>query len=80
MESGKSEILYFHGSPGLGKTYLLREIFSKKAGDYPSEFEAEVKALKVLVLDFNRSACIEAKIFKDVLNEHANLFALSRLF
>ena len=80
MESGKSEVLYFHGSPGLGKTCLLREIFSKKVGDYRPEFEAEVKALKVLVLDFNRSACIEAKNFKDVLNEHANLFALSRLF
>jgi hypothetical protein len=80
VESGKSEVLYFHGSPGLGKTYLLRELFSKKVGDYPHELEAEVKALKILVLDFNRSACIEAKVFKDDLNEHANLFALSRLF
>ena len=79
-ESGKSEVLYFHGSPGLGKTYLLREIFSKKVGDYPPEFEAEVKALKILVLDFNRSVCAEAKVFKDDLKEHANLFVLSRLF
>lgn len=57
MKSGKSEILYFHGSPGLGKTYLLREIFSRKVGDYPHEFEADVKALKILVLDFNRYVC-----------------------
>jgi hypothetical protein len=80
VESGKSEVLYFHGSPGLGKTYLLRELFSKEVGDYPHEFEAEVKALKILVLDFNRSACIEGKVFKNDLKEHANLFALSRLF
>ena len=80
MELRKSEILYFHGSPGLGKTYLLREIFSKKVGDYPHEFAAEMKALKVLVLDFNRFACSEAEVFKDYFNEHANLFALSRLF
>ena len=79
-ESGKSEVLYFHGSPGLGKTYLLREIFSKKVGDYPPEFEGAVKALKVLVLDFNRSACVEAKVFKDDLKENANLFVLCRLF
>ena len=80
VESGKSEVLYFHGSPGLGKTYLLRELFSKKVGDYPLESEAEVKALKILVLDFNRSACIEGKVYKKDLEEHANLFALSRLF
>jgi hypothetical protein len=39
-----------------------------------------VKALKVLVLDFNRFACSGANVFKDDLNEYANLFALSRLF
>ena len=77
LESGKKEILYFHGSPGLGKTYLPREIFSKKVGDYPFEFEADVKAIKVLVLDFYRSACTDAKVFKDILNEYSYLFALS---
>ena len=79
-KKGKSPALYFHGSPGLGKTYLLRELFSKKNGDFPSESAKAVKALKFLVLDFNRSACRQAKIFKNDFKECPNLFALSRLF
>ena len=44
----KCSALYFHGSPGLGKTYLLRKIFSKQ--DFPSKYAEEVEAVKFLVL------------------------------
>ena len=76
----RNEVLYFHGSPGLGKTHLLREIFSKKDGDYPLELKDKVTALRILVLDFNRSACIDACAFREYLHGHENLFALSRLY
>ena len=79
-KTSKNEVLFFHGSPGLGKTYLLRELFSKKDTDYPLENATEVQELKILVLDFNRSACIEAKVFKSDLISNPSLFALSRLY
>ena len=65
-------------SPGLGKTYLLRKIFSKQ--DFPSEYAEAVKAVKFLVLEFNRDACIDAKDFKEYFRSRPKLFALSRLF
>ena len=70
--------LYFHGSPGLGKTYLLRKIFSKQ--DFPSEDAERVEAVKFLVLDFNRDACSDAKEFKEYSENESRLFALSRLY
>ena len=70
--------LYFHGSPGLGKTYLLRKIFSKQ--DFPSEDAERVEAVKFLVLDFNRNACSDADGFKEIFKNRPRLFALSRLY
>jgi hypothetical protein len=74
----KRTALYFHGSPGLGKTYLLRKLFSKQ--DYPREYAEEVKEVKFLVLDFNRNACSDAIDFKKYFTDRPNLFALSRLY
>ena len=70
--------LYFHGSPGLGETYLLRKIFSKQ--DFPSEDAERVEAVKFLVLDFNRNACSDADGFKEYFKNRPRLFALSRLY
>ena len=74
----KQEALYFHGSPGLGKTYLVRRIFSKT--DFPCGYGRAVEAIKFLALDFNRSACNDACRFKEDLKNNPNLFALARLF
>ena len=70
--------LYFHGSPGLGKTYLLRTLFSKQ--DFPSEHAKEVEAVKFLVLDFGRNACNEALNLLEYFVERPNLLALSRMY
>ena len=77
-ERTKFEALYLHGSPGLGKTYLLRKIFSKQ--DYPIGYAEAVKAVKFLALDFGRNACGKAKNYKKYFVERPNLLALSRLF
>ena len=73
----KPLVLYFHGSPGLGKTYLLRKLFSKEG--FPSEW-TEVKEVKFLVLDFGLDGCRQASIYKEDFKEHPDLFALSRLY
>ena len=76
----KCPAFYFHGSPGLGKTYLLRELFCKRDGDFASNHAQVVKDLKFFVLDFNRNACLEAVAYKDDFRGLWNLFALSRLY
>lgn len=76
----KCPAFYFHGSPGLGKTYLLRELFCKRDGDFASNHAQVVKDLKMFVLDFNRNACLEAVAYKDDFRGLWNLFALSRLY
>ena len=40
----KRPLLYVHGSPGLGKTYLLRELLTKKESDFPPGCAKWVKA------------------------------------
>ena len=74
----KSPALYFHGSPGLGKTFLLRKIFEKKEG-FPDDYVDFVDTLKFFVLDFNRNACEEAENYANDFKERNELFALSRL-
>ena len=76
--ASKSPALYFHGSPGLGKTFLLRKIFEKKEG-LPDDYVDFVKTVKFFVLDFNRNACEEAKDYANDFKERKELFALSRL-
>ena len=44
------------------------------------EIKDKATALRILVLDFNRSACLQARSFKEYLQGHENLFALSRLY
>ena len=72
------DTLCFHGSPGLGKTYLLRKIFAKQ--DFPSEYAKEVEAVKFLVLDFGRNAYNEALNLVDYFKIYPRLLALSRMY
>ena len=60
--------------------HTLRELFSKNDGAYQLKFATEVQELKIIVLDYNRSTCTEAKVFKSDLISHPNLFALFRLY
>ena len=64
----RNPALFFHGSPGLGKTFLLRKIFEKKEG-LPDDYVDFVDTVKFFVLDFNRNACDEASLFKDDFKE-----------
>ena len=74
----RNPALFFHGSPGLGKTFLLRKIFEKKEG-FPDDYVDFVDTVKFFVLDFNRNACDEAENYANDFADREELFALSRL-
>ena len=78
----KCEVLCFHGSPGIGKTYALSQLYSKKDDDIPQDLKQKVESLKTLALDLSRGACsgINGLSFRSVIINCPNLFAMSRLF
>ena len=58
-DKDKKGVLYFHGSPGIGKTYILRELYSRKINDIPMDCKLQAEQVNFLVLDFGRGACTE---------------------
>ena len=78
----KCEVLCFHGSPGMGKTYALSQLYSKKDDDIPEHLKRQGENVKFLVFDLNRGACseINSPDFRSVIINSPNLFAMSRLF
>ena len=78
----KCEVLCLHGSPGIGKTYVLQQLYSKKDNDIPEHLKPQGKLVKFLALDLSRNACSEINCpsFMEVIDNHPNLFAMSRLF
>ena len=81
-DKDKKGVLYFHGSPGIGKTYILRELYSRKVNDIPMDCMSQAEKVNFLVLEFNRGACTEIcnEDTKLLIRKHPNLFAMSRLF
>ena len=81
-DKDKKGVLYFHGSPGIGKTYILRELYSRKIDDIPIDYKSEAEGVNFLVLDFNRGACTEicSRESRSLIMDNPNLFAMSRLF
>lgn len=56
--ANKREACFVHASPGMGKTYLLRELYKKKE-DSPYELSDHLSSADFLVFDFNRNACVQ---------------------
>lgn len=76
----KRRALYVHASPGIGKTFVLREIYKKLPSDIPMGCEVEVANTVILVAEFNRKAVEKASVYKQHFIERPGLFVLSRLY
>jgi hypothetical protein len=61
--------LFFHASPGVGKTFLLSQLYSMNARD-----------IHFFVADFNRNSCDDAAPHSNVFLHDPELFILLRLY
>jgi hypothetical protein len=62
--TAKSAAYYIHASPGMGKTFLFREMMNKEAeGLQDAEVVSTIKDTFLLPVDFNRNSCGEIATF-----------------
>ena len=60
----KSAAFYIHASPGMGTTFLFREMVNKEdEGLQDAEVVSTIKDTFLLPVDFNRNSCGEIATF-----------------
>ncbi len=70
--------IFFHASPGGGKTFLFKQLYQKK---FPTLPDIEQLNVFFIVADFNRSAAKEAQyVLKSMDTPDCRLFVLLRLY
>jgi hypothetical protein len=62
FKSQKKSAYYIHTSPGLGKTFLLKELMKKRGSDI-EDFEDVAHTTFIIPIDFNRNCCKQISQF-----------------
>lgn len=68
---------YFQASPGVGKTFLLSQLYKK---NFPPGYDDKKDELFFLIADFNRDCWNVAVEFKDHFINDSTLFVLLRIY
>jgi len=76
-EQSKRDTYYFQASPGVGKTFLLSQLYKK---NFPSKWEDLKNNVFFLVADFNRGSVEKAKSLKQYFQHDSELFVLLRIY
>ena len=78
--TSKSSLHYIHGSPGMGKTFMFRQLMKFNKNDIPEAIQGFANSVIFYVVDFNRSCCNE--INKDLVKKliYNDFIPLARMF
>ena len=77
---GKASCYYIHGSPGMGKSFILRELMRKNEKDTNHLPKELVEGTMFVELDFNHGVCTSIEdLFRSLVSYEPSLLPLLRV-
>lgn len=73
----RRDLLYIHGSPGMGKTFLLRELLKRNIDDIPHHLHRQAQVTEFFALHFAR---LPTSHPEESFKSHPRLFIVARIF
>jgi hypothetical protein len=72
------DLLFIHGSPGMGKTFILRELLKKNINDIPHHLYSHAQTTNFFVFTFDQDSCLLD--LRNSLRGNSRLFVIARIF